>query len=58
MYIWQSWVEIEHYSIAYFNLVNAFEVLQHRTSIEGGAHMCCVNMSDIRALCSVYEPRL
>ena len=25
--MWQSWVEIEHYSIAYFNRVTAFEVL-------------------------------
>ena len=45
--MWQSWVEIEHYSVAYFNCITAFEVLQCRSSIKVGANMCCVNASSI-----------
>ena len=37
-YMWQSWIEIEYYSVAYFDLVTTFEVLQRSTSIKGGAH--------------------
>ena len=37
--MWQSRVEIEHYSIAYFDRVTTFKALQHRTSVKGGAHM-------------------
>ena len=36
--MWQSRVEIEHYSVMYFDRVAAFKALQHRTSIKGGAH--------------------
>ena len=25
--MWQSWVEIEHYSVPYFNRITAFEAL-------------------------------
>ena len=25
MQVWQSWVEIEHYTIAYFNCITGFE---------------------------------
>ena len=32
VYMWQSRVEIKHYSVAYFDLGTAFEVLQHGTS--------------------------
>ena len=28
--VWQSRVEIEHYSVAYFDRVTAFKALQHR----------------------------
>ena len=38
--MWQSRVEIEQYSIVYFNCVSVFEVLYRRTSIKGGAHTC------------------
>ena len=38
LHMQQSWVEIEHYSVTYFNRVTTFEALQCRTSIEGGAH--------------------
>ena len=27
MYVWQSWVRIEHYSVTQFNCVTTFEVL-------------------------------
>ena len=45
--MWQSQVEIQHYSIVYFNPITAFEVLYHRTSVKGGADMRCVNMVSI-----------
>ena len=37
--MWQSHVEIEGYSIAYFDRIAAFEALYHWTSVKGGAHM-------------------
>ena len=27
VYMWQSWVEIEHYSVAYFARIASFEAL-------------------------------
>ena len=30
--MWQSWVEIEHYSVAHFDRITAFKVLSRRTS--------------------------
>ena len=27
LYMWQSWVEIEHYFVAYFDHITAFEAL-------------------------------
>ena len=36
--MWQSRVEIEHYSVAYFAHITAFEVLWCGTSVKGGAH--------------------
>ena len=45
--MWQSWVEIEHYSIAYFDRIAAFEALYCRTSVKGGAHTLCVNVASI-----------
>ena len=38
-YVWQSQVEIEHHSNAYFDHVTAFKVLLHQTSVQGEAHM-------------------
>ena len=46
-YMWQSQVEIEHYSVAYFDRITVFEVLKCRTSVKGGAHICCVNVISI-----------
>ena len=45
--MWQSRVEIEHYSIAYFDRIAAFEALQRRTSVKGGAHTHRVNVASI-----------
>ena len=39
MYVWQSCVEIEDYSVAYFDRITVFEVPYRWTSIKGGAHM-------------------
>ena len=39
----QSRVEIEHYSVAHFDRITAFEVLYLSISITGGAHTHCVN---------------
>ena len=56
-HIWQSWVEIEHYCIPYFDYVTTFEVLQRRTSIKGGGNMHCVNVSSIHGF-MVYALRM
>ena len=45
----QSRVEIEHYSIAYFDHITAFKVLYPSTSVKGGAHMRYVDLSGIDA---------
>ena len=37
-YMWQSRVEIKHYSVAYFARIAVFEALQRGTSVKGGAH--------------------
>ena len=37
-------VEIEHYSIAYFDRVIVFKALQRRTSVKGGAHTHYVDL--------------
>ena len=42
MYLWQSRVEIEHYSATYFDCITTFEVLKYRTSVTGKAYMHCV----------------
>ena len=41
-HVWQSWVEIEHYSEAYFDCVTAFEVLCRCTNTR---HIYAVRMS-------------
>ena len=41
--MWQSQVEIEHYSVAYFDRIAVFEALKHSTSVTGGAHIPYVN---------------
>ena len=48
-HMWQSCVEIEDYSIAYFDRIAAFEALYHWTSVKGGVHMHFVDSLDIHA---------
>ena len=45
--MWQSHVEIEGYSVTYFNRIAAFEALYRWTSVKGGAHMHFVDSLDI-----------
>ena len=42
--MWQSRVEIEGYSVTYFNHIAVFEVPCRWTSIKGGAHTCFVEV--------------
>ena len=49
VHMWQSHVEIEGYSIAYFDHIAAFEVPYYWTSGKGGAHMHFVDSLDIHA---------
>ena len=44
-YMWQSRVEIEGYSVAYFDRIVAFEAPYRWTSVKGGAYMHFVNGS-------------
>ena len=37
--MWQSRVEIEGYSIVYFDCIATFEALHRWTSVKGEAHM-------------------
>ena len=39
MHMWQSRVEIEGYSVAYFDRIAAFETPYRWTYVKGGAHM-------------------
>ena len=47
--MWQSRVEIEGYSVAYFDHIVAFEVPYRWTSIKGGDHMRFVDSLAIHA---------
>ena len=49
MQMWQPRVEIEHYSVAYFDCITAFEALKCSTSIKGRAHTHYVDLSGIDA---------
>ena len=55
--MWQSRVEMEGYSVVYFDHITAFEALYHWTSVKGGAHIRFVDLLDIHDLRSAYEPR-
>ena len=52
--VWQSRLENEHYSIAYFNCVTAFEVQNLQTSVKSSAETCCVNAATIDATTMCY----
>ena len=47
--LWQSHVEMEGYSITYFDRIAAFEVPYHWTSVKGGAYIHFVVLLDIHA---------
>ena len=46
---WQFRVEIEGYSVAYFDRIAAFGAPYHYTSVKGGAHMHFMDLLDIHA---------
>ena len=46
----ESRIEIEYYSVAYFDRVTAFKAPYLRTSVKGGAQTRCVIASIIAAL--------
>ena len=48
--MWQSLVEIRHYSIVYFDCVTA--------SIKGGTYMRCIDVSGISAPTCAMSPAL
>ena len=43
-HMWQSRVEIEGYSVVYFDCITVFEAPYHWTSVKGGAHMHFVDI--------------
>ena len=47
--MWQFYVEIEGYSIMYFDRITPFEAAYHWTSIKDRAHMHFVDLLDIHA---------
>ena len=47
--MWQSRVEIEYYSVAYFDRVTAFKAPYLGTSVKSGAQTCCVIASIVAA---------
>ena len=49
IYMWQSRVEIEGYSVVYFVCIAAFKAPYHWTSIKGGAHTRFVDSLAIHA---------
>ena len=48
--MWQSQIEIKHYSISYFDCITVFEVLYRRSSVKGEAHTHYVNVVSIHEL--------
>ena len=46
-YPWQSRIEIGYYSIAYFERITKFDVLQRWAFAKGGAHTRFIDVSDI-----------
>ena len=54
-HMWQSRVEIEHYSVTYFDRITTFEVLYRSTSVKGGAHTHYADLSGIDAASQLFE---
>ena len=55
VHVWQSWVEIKHYSVAYFD-----HIIKHcnRNFIEGGAHTHYVDLSSVHVSTLCISPTL
>jgi len=53
--VWQSWVKIKHYSVAYFDCI-----IKHcnRNFIEGGAHTHYVDLSGVHVSILCMSPTL
>ena len=57
--MWQSRVEIEDYSVTYFDRIVAFEAPYRWTSAKGGVHMCSIDSLDVYAsMKRVWAPPL
>ena len=52
--MWQSQVEIEHYSVAYFARIAVFKALLHGASVKGWAHA----LGKLIHTCHVYTERI
>ena len=52
----QSQIEIEYYSVVYFQHITEFVALLCSASAKGGAHMWCVNHEYLMRLWTTYEP--
>ena len=52
----QSQIEIEYYSVVYFQHITEFVALLCSASAKGGAHMWCVNHEYLMHLWTTYEP--
>ena len=46
-HLWQFQVEVEYYSVVYFDCVTVFEAMLHKTSVKGGAHLHRIDMLGI-----------
>ena len=55
LYMWQSWVEIEHYSVASFDCVQSTVTVVRTTR---GAHTCCVDQCMNTSLRHVHAARM
>ena len=47
--MWQPQIELECYSVVFFERITEFDVLQHLASTEGRAHMRFIDALDIHA---------
>ena len=55
VHVWQSWVEIKHYSVAYFDCIIKY---CNRNFIEGGAHTHYVDLSGVHVSTLCMSPTL
>ena len=55
VHVWQSWIEIKHYSVAYFDHIIKY---CNRNFIEGGAHTHFVDLSGVHVSILCMSPTL